>query len=473
MLKLNRDVLYLIFKELEDDIRTLYLCLLVNKTWCNTIIPILWKNPWKYYLKTEKEKLLLDVIISHLSDKSKNYLRSLEIQILETKPLFDYISYCKHLNLNEIIRIIDTVYPIIGKYIIKNEVFILFIDGNTKFTHLYIPLQFNYPIHLIPGAKFCFSEVKFLSCNSNINNDILIILIEICKSIKEMNLFIELSNNNYGIVKLIEVQKKIQNIRFITYSQNGDESFRIILENSLIKHVNTIQYFKMTKQPITKILSCFVNLKILELDGNRHDKTRNCLENLSLPYLQILKAKYISVQDLESLIKSTSGQLIEIKIEYPPHSNINNKRIIQAIYQNCPNLEYLQLFIRNSNILELEKLLINCQYLNGLYIHISNMTDVDRLFEIITKSSPANLFKFKFHSISSGLSKFKSESLKLFFDNWKNRHPILLQTIKVFISRNVNNLIEKYKASGIIKKYDNDFQDITFDEFEWIQKKSY
>jgi hypothetical protein len=35
------------------------------------------------------------------------------------------------------------------------------------------------------------------------------------------------------------------------------------LENSLIKHVNTIQYFKITKRPTTKILSSLVNLKSL------------------------------------------------------------------------------------------------------------------------------------------------------------------------------------------------------------------
>ena len=39
MLKLNIDVLYLIFQEFQDDRKTLHSCLLVNKTWCEIIVP--------------------------------------------------------------------------------------------------------------------------------------------------------------------------------------------------------------------------------------------------------------------------------------------------------------------------------------------------------------------------------------------------------------------------------------------------
>ena len=109
MSKLNGDILYLIFKEFQDNKRILQSCLLVNKTWCEMIIPILWKNPWKYLVG--KEKLLLNIIVSHLSDDVKNDLMSQGIDFLNNcyqKPLFDYISFCKHLNLDEIQRIINT-----------------------------------------------------------------------------------------------------------------------------------------------------------------------------------------------------------------------------------------------------------------------------------------------------------------------------------------------------------------------------
>src|SRR6185369_13385399 len=104
----------------------------------------------------------------------------------------------------------------------------------------YIPQHFDYQIHLIPGAKRCFSEIVFLSCNINrVNGNVLIGLAEICQSIKELELTIEPSNNSYEIIKLIDASKKLINVRLKiidTVVYDIEESFHIILENSLMRH---------------------------------------------------------------------------------------------------------------------------------------------------------------------------------------------------------------------------------------------
>ncbi|CAG8604029.1 14629_t:CDS:2 [Rhizophagus irregularis] len=346
--------------------------LLLNKTWCEIIIPILWNNPWKYLNddNNTNEKILLDKIISHLSDESRNNIKKLGIDLptnLYKKPLFNYISFCRHLNLNAIKRIIINS----RKKIILKEIIHLFINENTKFTHLYIPQQFNHQIHLIPGAEICFSEIEFLSCNTSINDNVLI-----------------------------------------------------------------------------------------ELNGNYHKLAWDCLENVSLPFLQILKTIYVSTKPLTSLIENTNGYLNEIIINDIPHDDIDNKRIIQVIYKKCPKLKYLKLEFKNSNILELNNLLINCHYLNGLFF-INSKFDWNNLFEILIKSSPINLFKFKFDTIYDNIEK---DSLKYFFNNWKGKHPLLLQ----FNQKNLeqySDLIEKYKEEGIIKKFD---YNLCNEDFKWI-----
>jgi hypothetical protein len=224
--------------------------------------------------------------MSHLSDESRRNLRSQGIQLLANlyqRPLFDYISFCRYLNTNEINMIIETKYSTheMSKIsIVKNEIFNLFISGNAKFTHLYIPYQFDFQIHLIPGAKQCFSELEFLHCNTSINDNVLFGLTELCESIRELELFSEYDGNNYKIVKLIEAPKKLYNISFQSYCRRVDKSFYAILENSLIKHASTIQYFKINQQPVTKILSSFVNLKRLELEGDDRRAAWNCLTDL-------------------------------------------------------------------------------------------------------------------------------------------------------------------------------------------------
>jgi hypothetical protein len=462
MFKLNRDILYLIFKELQDDKKTLFSCLMINKTWCEMVIPLLWKNPWIYHPAGVLDTELYGVIISHLSEDSKN---KLEIQGVVERPLVNYINYCKHLNLRCLNNVINTFYEESSLNIIKKEIFSLFINENTRLTHLYIPDQFDYQIHLIPGAKLCFSELEFLSCYTYINDNVLNGLTEMCKTINGLELFIERENNNYKIVKLIEDIKELFNVRLIYngYIKNDEpiKPFWRSLENSLVKHANSIRYFKITRQPITKIISSFVNLNKLEL-SNIDYTAWNCLENLSLPLLQYLKARSIPIKPLESLIKNSNGYLTEVKID-DVYDRINNKSIIQAIYQKCPNLKYVKLLIFNNDILELENLLIKCQYLNRLHIIIQNgrffddIYDWNYLFEVLTRSSPISLFNFKFSFTEAP----KLESLKLFFDNWKNRHDMILKTVQFYnyirptypMNNEYLDLIEKYKAQGIVKKY--------------------
>jgi hypothetical protein len=236
MSKLNKDILYLIFEKLQDDKKAFPTCILINKTWCKIIIPILWKNPWKY-LKRNKEKLLLNVIISHFSEGSKNKLKIKcnDILINSTqKPLFNYISFCKHLNLNVIQKLINTIkYERSKLKIIKKEIFKLFINENSNFTHLYIPSVFDYQIHLIPGAKICFSKIEYLNCSTNTNRGILTGLTKICNSIKELELIIKRNSNNYEIIKLIEAQEDLININ-LNCSYNNGNQFDVTLKK-LIK----------------------------------------------------------------------------------------------------------------------------------------------------------------------------------------------------------------------------------------------
>jgi hypothetical protein len=66
MLQLNEDVLFLTFEELKDDKESLYSCLLVNRTWCEIAVPILWRNSKIVTLSEKATNALLNVIFFHL-----------------------------------------------------------------------------------------------------------------------------------------------------------------------------------------------------------------------------------------------------------------------------------------------------------------------------------------------------------------------------------------------------------------------
>ena len=107
---LNKDVLFLILKELKNYKKSLYSCLLVNRTWCVMAVPILWKNPGQTLLTKKARCLLFDVILLHLSEESRDDFknRGFNNLIAETyqSPLFNYINFWKYLDLSFIENIV-------------------------------------------------------------------------------------------------------------------------------------------------------------------------------------------------------------------------------------------------------------------------------------------------------------------------------------------------------------------------------
>src|SRR6266480_5383952 len=138
MPKLNKDIIFLILEELQNDRKSLYSCLMVNRTWCETTVPILWKNPLKFCPTKDKRKLF-NVMLLYLSEESRDILRNQEIDIfaeLHQRPLFNYISFWRYLNLNILENMIISVKS--KTSIIRSEMLKLLINDNTKFTHVYM-----------------------------------------------------------------------------------------------------------------------------------------------------------------------------------------------------------------------------------------------------------------------------------------------------------------------------------------------
>ena len=131
-----------------------------------------------------------------------------------------------------------------------------------------------------------------------------------------------------------------------------------------------------------------------------------------------------------------------------------------------PKLKYLKLTLQDStsNFTELKELLNKCQALDGLVFEVEEMIDVDwsGLFQILTESSPVNLFKFKIWAIE--FTEPDYESFELFFENWTNRKQMILKT--QFDDSIEEELIEQYKLEGNIKYYENSWND--FEDFGWV-----
>ncbi|PKY26974.1 hypothetical protein RhiirB3_528927 [Rhizophagus irregularis] len=302
-------------------------------------------------------------------------------------------------------------------------------------------------------------ELEYFYFDCNINSDILKKLSTIITSIKNLELNIKYKNTTdpSRIVKLIEAQKNLKEVSLIhDYYIKINESYHKILEESLIKCANTVQYLKIDWKPITNFLSYLVNLVSLELSYFY----TNWNYSVSLPLLKYLKANGVSSEVLASIIENTKGNLNEIIINYQHHHN--DKRLIKAIYQHCPNLNYLKLSLLNKDmdIIEFQNLLINCKFINILDIIGIGDFIWNELLIILTKYSPINLLKLKLFCYLPNSNFIKS--LKLFLDSRKNKSPIFLQIDLMRLwerqqqpmLQQLEHLLKEYKVKGIIKDFE-------------------
>ncbi|GBC45430.2 hypothetical protein GLOIN_2v1885045 [Rhizophagus irregularis DAOM 181602=DAOM 197198] len=181
-------------------------------------------------------------------------------------------------------------------------------------------------------AEHCFSKLESFRCYANTNKYILEGLAGISKSIKKL-IFDIMYSINSGIIKLIEAQNNLKEVHFIDHTINlRDESFSRPLEESLIKHANTIQYLRIDWKPNTEILSYLVNLISLDINLSLvRDINWNHLEKLSLPLLKFLRTQKVPSRILSNIIENTKGYLTEISILYEAEQRKQKQQELQQL----------------------------------------------------------------------------------------------------------------------------------------------
>jgi len=177
--------------------------------------------------------------------------------------------------------------------------------------------------------------------------------------------------------------------------------------------------------------------------------------------LQILITKNITHNLIEKIIEKTNGYLWKVDITNDMNERIDHEKFIKIIYQHCPKIKYINVLIHeNKNLLELEQLFLNCQYLEGIVIESppiyrsqSERINGNELLEIITRSAPISLHKIKvYKNLEISL-----DSLITFFENWRGRIPLCFHTIMSYskLDKDYLDIIEKYEKEGILREYKN------------------
>uniref|UniRef100_U9U3I8 F-box domain-containing protein n=1 Tax=Rhizophagus irregularis (strain DAOM 181602 / DAOM 197198 / MUCL 43194) TaxID=747089 RepID=U9U3I8_RHIID len=251
MSKLNKDILFLIFEELQDNSKFLFSCLMVNRIWCEIMIPILWKNPWCYNINYHKKNSLYSILTSYLLNDIKEFLTKKEILISSQSLTFDYLSFCKSIDT----IIIDNIISIgtsseYNQFLLQEEIYSLLIKKCPEIK--YLSICGTHEILYLPETKDCLESLCELTFDTLIDPRYFYKLANICQQIQRMIIINKNIKANHGTTKLIELQKNLKYFKWIDDFKVDDGFYYWeILEdpyteifNMLEKHANTINHFE-------------------------------------------------------------------------------------------------------------------------------------------------------------------------------------------------------------------------------------
>ncbi|RIA83955.1 hypothetical protein C1645_880217 [Glomus cerebriforme] len=490
MSKLNKDILFLIFEELKKDSKTLFSCLMVNRVWSETVIPILWRNPWCYNINYNNKVHLFAIIASYLPDHNKKFLTRQELPSISRQSLlFDYMIFCRSINIEIISNIISIGSPLNWNQFFLQEGFYNVIMEKCYELKYLDMRSINHQIFYFPEAKVHLGSLCELKCNTSIDDSYFYGLARICKYIQRLIII----NNNiktyYGIVKLIEVQKNLKYFEWkdefsdYYFVENAYEEILLELEKKadLIIHLRLFFQFVCNEHSILqKILPKFIKLKTLIIDDFGYCSEVQ-LKKLVYHDLEILNIDYITISTVSNIIENSGGHLREILLkhndfaDYEENFSQDTLIFIRKIYEKCPTIEYLSIVFSPSkeHFNEFEKLLNVCQNLKSLLLIISIIyereTDEEilkngeELLNILIRSAPFNLREIRFHDDF----KISLKNLEEFLEKWKGRPALsILTSDPTYNDNDYVKLINKYKNDGVIKDFIYDSRENIYFSYE-------
>ncbi|GBC06391.1 hypothetical protein RclHR1_00680035 [Rhizophagus clarus] len=489
MSKLNKDILALIFEELQKDSKSLFSCLMVNRLWCETVIPILWRNPWCYAGVDYSNKNYLFFIIScYLFNDIKEFITEQRIQLPSSSNqslLFDYLSFCRSIDINTINSIISIGSSLpYNQFSMQQEFFYCFMKKCPELKYFDMR-SIKHQIFYFPNAKARLESLRELRCETSIDPSYFYGLSLFCQHIQGLIIVNTEPKSNHGIVKLIEVQKNLNHFEWKDdfYSDYLTEDPYKDIFLALEKKAVSLNYLKIFFQYaegientiLQKILPKLYKLKILIFDDYLFF-IKEELEKLRMQVyhdLEIINIEWNSLNVLSSIIENSGKHLKKIlfrpydTLECDYHNfNENSLNFIRKIYENCPLIEYLSIAFSplKEHFVEFEKLLKICQNLKSLLIIIHNVDKIETnkeilengeiLLKILISSAPISLKEIRFYDDF----KFSLENLEEFLVKWRGRPALSILTIDpIYIIPSYTEMITKYKRDGVIKDFKHSF----------------
>ncbi|CAG8506990.1 2496_t:CDS:1 [Acaulospora morrowiae] len=484
---LPSDILTEIFENLEDENVTLFSCLLVKRSWCEAIVPILWRNPLKDVYEKNKNELpimvqcgynqilcikknliyLLRTLLLCLSNESKDLLSKSGYELSNDvlrRPRYDYASYCRYISTADISMLIwngmnqkyacDPFFNYM-MFLVTQEIYKLFLEKSTKIFQLSL-MSGDHSLYYFPGAKSSLASLTVFKCNSYVSSTILYGLAQFCHNIEDIA--VEFCDKDHdGVNSLIRVQKGLKYFQCRVIN-NSEEQRCQLLGVALKTQARSLLKLDLGRHSCIplKIITDFTSLRYLRfgLSSEISENTTEYLKRARIPNLETLIVDGDPVRSdiLEPLIISTNRNLRKLHMSgWCPDGLDNPGFLLPVLSEHCPKLKFLTIWIDDDDFEELEILLDKCRELEGLYLRCSNMhSDEPGLFNILKSAEIPYLNKLK---LEDCWLVEKGDAFEDFLRVRKkgNAKPISLEVVGYLNSDMYLDILSLYRWYGVLK----------------------
>ncbi|CAG8579116.1 14617_t:CDS:1 [Acaulospora colombiana] len=438
MSELPVEIFRLVFGLLSHDKKFLHSCLLVNRTWRESVVSILWRDPFKFLQKPSAQ--LIQTYISCMDEAGRKNLEGLGINF-ENEPLcrptFDYVGFLRHLKYTDFYYSSRAwLEEILGQqknldfagFLVTKELFkffmnqcqtILSLEINTE--HLYPPDDADYvSIPCFPGAPKCLSQLQDFVCCGNYNKKgIFKEMTQSCRNIRTLSVdyFLDefktaapselarLIKNQHALVEF----KLIVCYRFLSKIIPALESQKKTLTNVEFRGIRFEN--GVTFEALVACTS-LESLTFFNCD-NVTDQASDPLSTAFFPKLRkiVFNVLHTPPKALAALICNNSVTLQDLSLEWPPlNDSQSDPQIIEKIIEQCPNIIKFEAHLKTSQLLSL---LGKCSLLEDLTVRGREPLFADGFLPQLGQMAPPKLRVLNICAIWS----FSPESLQQFLDH--------------------------------------------------------
>ncbi|CAG8758032.1 2280_t:CDS:1, partial [Gigaspora rosea] len=442
-----------IFLNLAQDSKTLHSCVLVNKQWSISTVPILWRDPFRHCKILRKPNKLVPLLNTYLSFLPSTTQKLLDITSIIGRPtIFNYPVYLRSISVVLIhgsveywidstfgadstsLQRITSICQVLCEY---------FLCNSSRIDYLDLEYANWFDIFKLNGAITSLSSIKSVVIDDQRNfPDQFEKLSSVMKNAQYLRLSLRYRKNDpvcKNIVNLLQTQKYLKKVSLFSHVSDFFQDIWDTLASSQLLHksLTSIEFHEATFDNSALLqLSRFYNLKHLKLYRCRNfigeiQEINNSLVFQNLSQLIICKIG-VNPRILEFLLKRSNRSLNVL--EFHDHV-LNFHETVLWCTKFCQNLSRFVASIQVNQIWDIILLFKECKKLDYFHIYDAKLLIEDEE-EPWDEYKPPELESFQANELLKELGScipMTMKTIKIWM-NWL----ITIEDIEEFISKCVN-----------------------------------